>query len=308
MSTPNPLGYSDFTARVLALYAAPLRAHATLTTMHHVLDLLGRQELLTTADLTTTTIAAYIVRRSSEVCINTIDGELGYLAAACAIAVEEGWLARNPFDSRRLRVRTEEPTLPQHHPLANLVKVLGWLRGRAERDGWPHDRLYVAASVAAYTGLRRDEVLRLRVEDVDLSVGILCVVAKRQTRGQLKTPESAAPVPIPPALGEVLARWLPLCQSEWLVPNRSRTGPWTGGNPGTKPLDRLKQAGQAVGVPGLTWLSLRHSWATHAEVWGLGEAEIQRVLRHTRPLTQRRYRHADLANLRAIGARVRIAV
>ena len=104
-----------------------------------------------------------------------------------------------------------------------------------------------------------------------------------------------------PSLADVLARWLPACGSDWLFPNRSRSGPWTGGYPGTKPLDRLKKAGEAVGVDGVTWKSLRHSWATHAEsAWGLSEPAIQRVLRHTTPLAQRHYRHADLANLAAM--------
>ena len=54
-----------------------------------------------------------------------------------------------------------------------------------------------------------------------------------------------------------------------------------------------------VGIPRLTWLSLRHSYATHGEsLWQLGDGVIQRVLRHTRPLTQRSYRHPDLVNLR----------
>jgi integrase len=48
----------------------------------------------------------------------------------------------------------------------------------------------------------------------------------------------------------------------------------------------------------LSWLSLRHSWATHAEFHGYGLALIQRVLRHTTERTAATYyRHADVPNL-----------
>src|SRR5262249_48814096 len=63
-------------------------------------------------------------------------------------------------------------------------------------------------------------------------------------------------------------------------------------------LDRVRRLGVRCGIEAMTLLSLRHSWATHAEsAWGLSELQIQRVLRHTNTRTQKRYRHADLANL-----------
>lgn len=183
--SPSPIPFPDFVARLLACYAEPLRAPATLSKMKQVMaDLSKAPGLSTTADLTTATVAWWVAERSRTVCANTIDGELGYVSAACAHAVEEGWLSRNPCASKRLRVRPEPPARGQHHAAADVARVLAHLRERS----------------------------------------------------------------------------------------------------------------------GFTWRSLRHSWATHAESrWGLGEAAIQRVLRHTRPLTQRRYRHADAANLRAIG-------
>lgn len=294
--------FSDFRARVETVYAPPLKALATRTRMRQVLrEFAGLTGVETTADLTVANVAAYVAARTAKVRANTVVGELGYLSAACSFAVEEGWLARSPFASRRLRLREEAPAARRHHSLDELARVLAHLAGLAA-EGWPWDRVLVAASTIAYTGLRRNEALYLRVEDVDLTAGVLAVVARRR----LKTLASAQPVPVPPALAETLAAWLPRAESVWLLPNRRRSGPWTGGNHGYRPLDYLARAGREAGVEGLTWQSLRHSWATHAEVWGLGEAEIQRVLRHTRPLTQRGYRHVDLANLRAIGARVRI--
>jgi integrase len=301
-----PVSFSSFRNEILDCYRPPLRAAATHRRMGQVLDLVGRLDPppSSTADLTVGLIARYVRVRADVVCNNALAGELSYLAAACSFAVAEGWLERSPFHSRRFRLRPEPPAAKQHHSLDELRRVLGWLRDRAGLS-WRDHRLYVAASLVAYTGLRRNEALYLRVEDLDLAAGILAVVARRR----LKTLASAQPVPIPPELGEVLAGWLPVCDSEWVMPCSHRRTPWVGGNVSSRACDQLAAAGRAVGVEGLTFLSLRHSWATHAETaWGLSEAAIQRVLRHTRPLTQRLYRHADLANLRAIAGQVTIPI
>src|SRR5262249_17692643 len=62
----------------------------------------------------------------------------------------------------------------------------------------------------------------------------------------------------------------------------------------------LQAAAARAGIPGLTWQTLRRSWATHAQAWGLGSAMIQRVLRHTSGTTSEHwYRRADVANLAA---------
>ena len=61
---------------------------------------------------------------------------------------------------------------------------------------------------------------------------------------------------------------------------------------GERACDRIRQAGQEVGVAGFTLLSLRHSFATHARRhWGLSAIELADVLRHTSPATQRWYVH-----------------
>lgn len=67
--------------------------------------------------------------------------------------------------------------------------------------------------------------------------------------------------------------------------------------PGGRPLDELKAAGRAIGIEDVSFQKLRHSWATHAELRGIGELMVQRQLRHTTRRTQLHYRHADVVNL-----------
>jgi integrase len=177
-----------------------------------------------------------------------------------------------------------------------VAAVLAHLERHAE--SWEGGRLHTLAAVLAYTGVRKMEALRLRVEDVDLVRGFVFVAPNGRP---LKTPGSEAPVPCPAALLRILRDWIPRCGSEWLIPMKSRKGPWTNGTNGKRPTDLLRAAGLAAGVEGFTPLSLRHSLATHlAGFWGLKERQVQMVLRHTTSRTQRRYIHPDLANLAAL--------
>lgn len=299
----NALPFPAFAALALDCYRPPLRAASTLGRMKSILARLDALEVRSTADLTTSLIVRFVADRAAAVRINTLIGELGYLSALCSLAVSEGALERSPFagaGAKRFRLRAEPPALKRWHPVADVARALRSMRERSG-DSWGAHRLYAAAAVVAYTGLRRSEALNLHVADYDATARLLLVVARRR----LKTAAAAQPVPAPAELVEALEGWIPRAGSVWMFPNQRRSGPWSGGSPGYRPVDQLKAAGLVVGVEGLTWQSLRHSWATAAEgPWGLGEGQIQRVLRHTRPMTSRGYRHADVANLAAIGARV----
>jgi integrase len=225
-----------------------------------------------------------------------------------------------PFDVRRKWVKVSIEPRKRHHSMEDIRRVLDLLaREVDEADGWPRwraRRLLALASTFAYTGLRRDEGLKLRVEDVDLDRRVIFLMERKGRR--LKTEASAQPVPIPDALAPILEDWMShrmdreeggyhfLRDEEcpWLFPGVSRRNAWTGGPRGHSPLDVLKAAGERAGVHGLNFLSFRHSFATHAESWGLSPAMLQRVLRHTTLGTQSHYRHADLDNMRAAVDRI----
>ena len=253
--------------------------------MRHILHLVAGLGVRTTADLTTELVAQFVTLRAKSVNPNTILGDLSYLSAACSFAVEEGWLDHVPR-FKRVRPQRVNPAASKVHSIVDVARVLEHL-GQAA-GSWAGHRLHALAATVAYTGLRRDEALTLMVEDVNLADGLLSV-SDRQRR---KTEASAAAVPIPPELGEILRGWLPRCGSEWLFPGVRRQGPWTGGTCGERACDRIRQAGREVGIEGFTLISLRHSFATHARrQWGLSALELADVLRHTSPVTQQWYVH-----------------
>lgn len=172
------------------------------------------------------------------------------------------------------------------------------------------------------TGLRKMEALCLRWSDVDLD-RLKANVTGRDSRP--KTPASCQPVYFPRQVAAVLRQWQEIphplrgksqktnpksqmgktpgvyaCGSpgEFVFPQLSKDRPWVNGDSRYRPLEDLRRLAARAGVEGFTLHGLRHSWATHAESrWGLTVPQIQRQLRHSSPLTQLHYRHADDVNL-----------
>lgn len=145
---------------------------------------------------------------------------------------------------------------------------------------WAARRLYALVALLMYTGVRKTEALTLRVADVRLPERIINLTAR--VGGQLKTDAAAQPIPIPEPLAAILRGWVGhLDRSDYLFPCRTLRSPWTGGPMGHTAGGQLKLLGMRAGVPDLTFQSLRHAFATHAEYWGLTELQLQRILRHT---------------------------
>lgn len=285
----NPVTWREFTRRILVIYAGPAHATRTARKMRATLHLVAALTGINTLDQLDTELAArFVAGRAETVRANTLRADLSYLAAAAQIALEEGWLQRVPR-WKRVRPRPSPIVPPRVHPIADVARVLELLQSRSAT--WSGARLFALAATAAYTGLRRDELLWLQTEDVDLTTSLLRV----QDRRRLKTLASAATVPIPPELAQICAAWLPQCGSKWLFPGlRKRDRPWIGGANGERPCDRLRQTAEELGIPGFTLASLRHTFATWARRrWGLSGIQLMDVLRHTSPRTQAWYVHDE---------------
>lgn len=276
-----------------SLYAPTTHAPKTWYIIRQAVDEIERLGVAATDQITVATISRWLEAHDRRASF-TNRKLLAALRTVCRYAEFEGYLDRNPFAFRRRWIRSTKTARQRHHSAEAIGRVLFLLESEANLS-WENHRLFALVSLYAHTGLRKLEALCLKVEDFDLDQGVVFVVARRR----LKTLASEAPVPLPRACVLALESWLPNTGSEWAFPHKHRTGPWTEGRPGQKPLDQVKLAGERAGVKGFTILSLRHSFATHGEsLWGLSEGVIKRVLRHTDLRTQLHYRHPDLANLR----------
>jgi integrase len=219
---------------------------------------------------------------------NTVISKVKTLRTVANFALEEGWLERSP-SWRRVLPRGSIGASKVHYSHDQVVSLLEHLRDRGM--GWRDRRLYSLASTVAYTGLRAGEALRLQVEDVDFSARLLFVVPRRR----LKTVGSAAPVPMHGELAEVLEEWVSRSGTKWVFPGERGKGPWLGGAPGYKPLDKLRAAGREVEIERLTFHGLRHTLAKLlVGRFGATRDQARGVLRHSDVrTTEDHYLHAD---------------
>ena len=296
------IAFTLFADEIRALYRPPHRAKGTFAKLDQVLrEFSALGPIKKTSDIRPPAIARWVEAHADRSPVTSYS-LLRSFRTAVNYALSCGYLKTDPFLWRKparwfdLEPIEDETPRPKHHGLAAVAKVLDLLEREARQGGWSEGRLHALVATYAYTGLRKQEALRLLVADVDLAERM--VVIKRRSRRGLKTVKSAAHVPICDELASILARWLPRTGCVWAFPGRMLGGPWDGGKPGCTPLDRIKAAGARAGVKGFTIQSLRHSFGTHARRWGLGPLDVKAILRHTTTRTQDWYQHDDLDDLR----------
>jgi integrase len=297
----SPLPFGEFRERIDTLYATGAHAASTRSRMRQVLRELAGQGCRTTAGLTTAAMARYVAARGPKANPNTTNGYLSAIAAACTYAVEERWLDHAPA-WRRVRLRKAKMTRNQPPPFVDVSRLLATARAwfGDTGAGWEDRRLAALVWTVALTGVRRDEALYLRREDVDVEGRRIVIDPRRR----LKTEASARTVPMPDGLAEVLAEWLPAAGSEWCFPGVRGRGPWTGGSVAGRPLGRLKAVAASVGIDRITWHSLRHAYGTAAVgEWDAPVWVVQRYMGHTDARTTAGYLHLDDAPALAQTAR-----
>jgi integrase len=150
--------------------------------------------------------------------------------------------------------------------------------------------------LAVTTGLRVSELLALRWSDCDfdneqinLSRGIV-----RQRIGEMKTESSRRPIPLTPALAEILTTWRSRCpynqDGDYLFASPAKDGrqPYW---PNTIMLKRIRPAALAVGITRpIGWHTFRHSFGTIVKSQGSDVATTQALMRHANvAITMDRY-------------------
>jgi integrase/recombinase XerC len=325
---PRPMAWKDFLAEVLPAFQTPLVSAnyaarvKTLVGQIESIDLADAgappRYLATTADLSVKLVGRLIEARSGTgESPYTLRGRLAILQRLCRLAVRRRVLALDPFDLRPMKsvVRVGRPRVKRTLNREEIGRLFEVLRGDvASRRGWAlfaARRLLAMVATALGTGIRRNELLTLQVDDLDLDRRILRLVPRAAAGKGLKTEASGQPVGMPEALVPIIREWLehrldapegfPIDRAcPWLFPKLDRSGPWLNGRTPTNPLGRLKAAGARAGLDNLTWHCLRRSMATLMEHFGAGRSSIQRQLRHTDvETTSNHYLASDEANIAA---------
>jgi integrase len=185
-------------------------------------------------------------------------------------------LARGVTDPRRVRELWDGLFLDP----AQVAEVIAHVR-RKTNAKW----LYPFLVTAAYTGARRGELFRARVEDFDFDARLVLLREKKRSRDR----ETFRTVDMTPRVEEVMRNYLASVHP--------------GGMFAFSPVaDRQLTNGQTwkafrVGVKGSKWHALRgyhafrHSFASNLAAAGVDQRVIDELMGHTTVEMQKRYRH-----------------
>lgn len=176
------------------------------------------------------------------------------------------------------------PTILSAEDVTKLIDAAGSLKYQA------------ALSIAYGAGLRRNEVVHLKISDIDSERMIIHV-----EEGKGGKERNAM---LSPTLLEVLRDWYRSAQKHhqmlpggWLFPGQNPVNPMS-----ARQLNRaFHRAREAAGITKRVSLhSLRHSFATHMLESGVDIRVIQVLLGHTKLSTTARYSHVATSTLREV--------
>jgi integrase len=232
----------------------------------------GKQRPLT--DVTAIEIEGYKVNRRARVSGATVNRELALLKRMFNLAITwDLFLAANPvrkvkfFREFNIGLRVLSPEEEK-----NLLK-----------NASPY--LQDLVRFAVNTGLRIGEIFSLRWSNVDLKKGILTVFASKT--------EKIREVPINAGTREVLEAWWLGRKNEVVFYN-----PETG-----RAFVDLKNgfalACQKAGIVGVTWHTLRHTFASRLVNRGVDIVTVKELLGHSSISVTMRYAHTNLDSKRA---------
>lgn len=205
------------------------------------------------------------------------------------------WSKRMPRDLSAVIPRTAHSRtdgLPRHLDPETVEKLLTAIRGRSPRDRRDHAMLLVMARL----GLRAQEVIAMRLEDIDWITGRMLVRGKR---GQLDH------MPLPVDVGDAIVSWLRHGRQ-----GRSRHlfvglyAPFAAFTSSMQIRNALKRAWRLAGLTPprgqVRTHALRHSLAMRLLGQGSSLEEISDVLRHRSRSSTTTYARHDVEGLREL--------
>lgn len=235
--------------------------------LEHLQGFFGTQREL--SDIGAADIEDYKIRRRAKVCGSTVNRELALLKRMFNLATNwDQFLGSNPVrkvkffrelntGSRILSPEEEERLLRSAFPfLEDLIRF------------------------GLNTGLRVGEIFSLRWSNVDMEKSILNVFAQKTERTRT--------VPVNAEARKVLQVWAQNKKNDFVFYNHG-TG---------KPFVDLKAgfglACRKAGIEGVTWHTLRHTFASRLVSRGVDIVTVQQLLGHSTVTVTMRYTHTNL--------------
>jgi integrase len=252
------------TAELLKRFKTHQKAHLRPTTfvrLNGILETLKAALPTLAKEITRQTVTEFIGKRSSEVSAGTVAKEFATLRHALQLAVEWELLITNPAQGAKLPKVSEGRTryLSPTEFKAALEAAPDWMRG--------------PMALAAFTGMRRGEILGLCWKDIDLANNRLYLLeTKNGTLGV---------VPLNALAVQVLKSRPVGRPAELLFPevDAAKLSVYT------------KRVFKSLGIEDASFHSLRHTAASWLVMEGVDLYAVGRILRHKSPRMTQRYAH-----------------
>ncbi len=256
---------SDITVADLLIrfkkHQKPRLAPETLERLEGILKTIRTHFPSALKDISRQNIAAFISNRSADVAPATVQKEITTLKHALRLAVEWELIPRNPADG------ADVPRVP-----TGRTRFLSPTELKAALDAAP-EWMKSPIALAAFTGMRRGELLSLRWKDVDLSGRRLYLRETRSEDLRIVT------------LNDLALRVLQALQA----------GPPGGlvlpGVDGMRLSVYTRRLFKSVGIDGASFHSLRHTAASWLAMSGVDLYAVGQVLGHKTPRMTQRYAH-----------------
>lgn len=313
----KPISLGEFFAQYQGDRPPGKEGNTRYTEDIHIKHLLAHLGAKTTLQESTTKLQSYVNARSQEktrtgdsVSHVTIKKELGTLTSLWnKWAVNRG-LVKTPLSLRNLEYPKgreilpfqpwdeierktkgdkESPlwdcaflTVPQVEELLEWIKANGCLI-RKKRHCFPW--VYPMVALCAYTGARRSEILRCRVEDIDFDRSEVTIREKKKDRSKHETYRQ---VPMVPALIEALTDWMQIHPGGNVTFCKSADKPFT---------PQMAEHYFRWAIDGSKWEVLkgwhvlRHSFISNMASHGVDQRVIMEIVGHLNEATTKRYTH-----------------
>lgn len=207
-----------------------------------------------------------------------------FLRAVMNTAVRDGAIVKNPC-----QIPGAGSDRAKERPVATPAQIVELVEAITPR-------YRAAVLLAAWCGLRRGEVISLRLADVDLVAATVTVRRNRiellETRAAFdadpKTDAGKRTVTVPPHVLPFLVEHM----REWAGKEHVFVGRTGAPMRGDAVRQAFVRARTAVGMPGFRFHDLRHTGQTLAASTGATVKDLMRRLGHASPVASYRYLHA----------------
>jgi integrase len=220
-------------------------------------------------DVTAGDIETWKAKRLQTHAPATVNLGLRYLKMLYNLAIRDQVLALNPLARGRVREARENNQRDRILLETEEAKLPGVL------PRW----LWLATQVALHTGLRSGELFGAKARAVDLKRKHFVI---QDAKGGGRQTVRLNPVAL-----EALRELLGLHSSEWLFPNKFGSGP----RDATSVTKIFKRRCQQVGIEGVLWHSLRHTYISRLCMLGVPLPTVQKLARHKSITMTLRYAH-----------------